>query len=779
MATFYIVEKDKSPLGPNEIPAGGTIIPGEGDTYVFTSKANSNTVFEPTSETNFDVQFLESNANTFTAEFKGFSNPNITIADNVELSDLAIKAPNAQSVDIVIGDNVTLHQYDGSTGVDNVVIGDNFTTYNHFKTDDGDDNTEVGRNANAPSFDGGNGNDSYRSYSSETTASNMESIEYPDGEVNGTVGHDFMGPGYRDANSDEIDGRDGTANTIVGSVGSDTIDAGDGNDIVYGDYKYQISDAPAPTSSSEKLVFDIKDADAGSGTVSVDISNFGTPTAENDVTITDSAEGSRIDVLALSKVGQNDGHSDVFRIDLTTFDDDFTITIKSEDASDKIYLSGVIDYTNNNDGTFDYIFIGDDGLEHIVTVNPGLATVEHFTSPPPAGTVNEDSIFGGAGDDYIDAGFGRDVVDAGDGNDTISISEGADTIDGGAGTDTYEARFGTSIVDETISVTVNEFGNGTVAKANDGSIDSISSIESFFAGETAGEIDKITLSGSFKPIEISDISDAAVGIFEHDIHGKISFGRAGDPTFNELLSGSYVHPTYGPISPFGTVRISSGDESGQIGNTSYSNFETVNFNVVCYAPSTMIDTPDGPVPVEDLQPGDFVQTIDHGPQPLRWTRSADHAIDGARGDDCPVLIAAGALGAGLPARDLVVSPQHRILVGAQNQLEDIFLEDTLVPAKALCGLVGIRRMRGKTKITWIHFALDRHELVLAFGCISESLLLGPMVVNGLTKTEQAELKQLFGASSGADRSFNGAPARPLMGAGVAERMISDAFRICA
>lgn len=40
--------------------------------------------------------------------------------------------------------------------------------------------------------------------------------------------------------------------------------------------------------------------------------------------------------------------------------------------------------------------------------------------------------------------------------------------------------------------------------------------------------------------------------------------------------------------------------------------------VACFCAGTLIETPDGPVPVESLVPGDLVITRDHGPQPLRW-----------------------------------------------------------------------------------------------------------------------------------------------------------------
>jgi hypothetical protein len=208
-----------------------------------------------------------------------------------------------------------------------------------------------------------------------------------------------------------------------------------------------------------------------------------------------------------------------------------------------------------------------------------------------------------------------------------------------------------------------------------------------------------------------------------------------------------------------TVDGGAGNDSytTQTSGTNSSNMEST--TMVCYAPGTMIDTPGGPRAIEDLLPGDLVLTVDHGPQPIRWIRSSDHPLEEADVDNKPVLIQAGALGAGRPAQDLIVSPQHRILVGGGGQLNGWFKTEVFAPAKSLTSLPGIRHMKGKQSITWIHFACDRHEVVTANGCLAESLLLGPMVVNGLTRKEWRELTDIYGSVEMPDAALNGSEAR--------------------
>ncbi|MFK7881322.1 Hint domain-containing protein [Roseobacter sp.] len=254
----------------------------------------------------------------------------------------------------------------------------------------------------------------------------------------------------------------------------------------------------------------------------------------------------------------------------------------------------------------------------------------------------------------------------------------------------------------------------------------------------------------------------------------------------EYIAFSYGDPVQAPSPPTGfpgTVQSGSGESinSGAPNGTAFardSNGDWVegtpdpgNPGVVCYAPGTMIDTPDGPRAVETLRLGDLVMTLDHGPKPIRWTHSGDHPLEEAEVDAKPVLIKAGALGRNLPAHDLIVSPQHRILVGEAGQLHKVFATVALAPAKSLTKVPGIRHMKGNSKITWIHFACDRHEVVTANGCLSESLLLGPMVVNGLSPDERRALADIFGPAPTPDAALNGPPARECLTVGAVKRQI--------
>jgi hypothetical protein len=182
-------------------------------------------------------------------------------------------------------------------------------------------------------------------------------------------------------------------------------------------------------------------------------------------------------------------------------------------------------------------------------------------------------------------------------------------------------------------------------------------------------------------------------------------------------------------------------------------------SVPCFAVGTRISTPYGLVEVTDLRVGDRVMTHRQRAERIKWLRVFPQRR--IEPEKWPVYIPAHTFGWGRPQADLVLSPQHRVVIGAFRQ--GVGLSDTpcLVPAKSLVGYKGIRWMRGRHSQKWVHFALGSHRAVWANGCLTESLLLGPQVVKGLSTAEQRHLTAMFPRIvDGTD--LNGPPAFPLM-----------------
>jgi hypothetical protein len=183
----------------------------------------------------------------------------------------------------------------------------------------------------------------------------------------------------------------------------------------------------------------------------------------------------------------------------------------------------------------------------------------------------------------------------------------------------------------------------------------------------------------------------------------------------------------------------------------------------CFTPGTKIATPTGLARIEDLKVGDLVHTLDHGAQPLIWVGQVmvSSLRMALRPAFRPVRIAKGALGQGMPVRDMMVSPQHRILVqGPQAEL--LFgAPQVLAAAIHLINGTTITRAWDVDTTTYFHLQCAQHEILVSDGLPSESFNPGPASLFALQDSACAELRALF-----PDRDLNHAApltsARPLI-----------------
>lgn len=163
--------------------------------------------------------------------------------------------------------------------------------------------------------------------------------------------------------------------------------------------------------------------------------------------------------------------------------------------------------------------------------------------------------------------------------------------------------------------------------------------------------------------------------------------------------------------------------------------------VLCFAYGTRIATPHGDVAVEDLRLNQRVLTLDRGPRPIKWLLTRDLSADdlNARPNLLPICVPAGALGEGKPARDLVVSPQHRLLVDSPRAFVPHGCDQVLVAALHLVGQRGVHVLRPTGGMRYIHVILARHELLRAEDCVSESFFLGKEGLRGLESDARHQL----------------------------------------
>lgn len=202
--------------------------------------------------------------------------------------------------------------------------------------------------------------------------------------------------------------------------------------------------------------------------------------------------------------------------------------------------------------------------------------------------------------------------------------------------------------------------------------------------------------------------------------------------------------------------------------------------VPCFTPGTTVMTPGGAVPVESLRPGQRIMTRDSGMQVLKWVGRRDLTAEALTQDPSlrPILLRQGALGDGLPARDMLVSPQHRFLVRGAHLALEMNEPEMLVPALALRNRAGVSTA-ALEPVSYIHLLFDRHEVVLSDHVWTESFQPAARMVSRMDGNARRELAQLFPALVGlktkaAPEDAAAFPAaRPVLKA----RELNDSFEI--
>lgn len=165
----------------------------------------------------------------------------------------------------------------------------------------------------------------------------------------------------------------------------------------------------------------------------------------------------------------------------------------------------------------------------------------------------------------------------------------------------------------------------------------------------------------------------------------------------------------------------------------------------CFTPGTLIATRTGELPVELLQPGDRVITRDNGLQEVRWVgrRHLDALDFAAEPHLRPVMVRQGSLGRDLPERDLILSPNHRVLVSRDRTAIASQNREVLMAAKHLMAESVTQVASSGT--SYLHIMFDRHEVVLSNGAWTESFHPEDHTLKGMGNAQRLEIFELFPA----------------------------------
>lgn len=167
--------------------------------------------------------------------------------------------------------------------------------------------------------------------------------------------------------------------------------------------------------------------------------------------------------------------------------------------------------------------------------------------------------------------------------------------------------------------------------------------------------------------------------------------------------------------------------------------------VICFTPETMISTEYGARAIRDIRPGDRILTRDNGPQQVLWrgyrrmTGARLHVMPHLR----PIRIRADALGQGRPGEDLLVSPQHRMLIKGAAALALFNTPEVLVAAEDLINDRSIVVDHSGREVTYVHILLEHHNIVWANGLETESFHPSNTALDTVAEDQRASLLEII------------------------------------
>lgn len=148
--------------------------------------------------------------------------------------------------------------------------------------------------------------------------------------------------------------------------------------------------------------------------------------------------------------------------------------------------------------------------------------------------------------------------------------------------------------------------------------------------------------------------------------------------------------------------------------------------------------------VETLREGDYVQTKDNGAQQIQWIGA--RRMTGARLFAMPYLrpvrLRMGSLGIQKPDQELLVSPEHRMLVKGAVARALFNTPEVLVSAKDLVNNDTIVFDHAVREVTYIHLLLPSHQVLWANGVETESFHPASAALSTLDRNDRARLLEL-------------------------------------
>jgi hypothetical protein len=272
------------------------------------------------------------------------------------------------------------------------------------------------------------------------------------------------------------------------------------------------------------------------------------------------------------------------------------------------------------------------------------------------------------------------------------------TIDGG----------GTVVVPGNL---VDAFGEGTVLFGSGGGTEMLGTAGAQYDLSSARIFSGYNLSDDViddQSLAFSQFNNYVIGGINVNGQQSITFNAGSASTLSLTVFGANLTPGFYSSTGTGPLLLTQ-DKSGGT---------DIAPNVVCYVRGTRIAAPQGESAVEALRVGDLVDASigPHGErtaQPVKWLgyRRIDLTTHPRPEMVAPIRVSNGALAEKVPHRDLLLSPDHAVLVDGK-----------LISARQLVNGTTIRQEKDWRSVDYFHVELEGHAILLAEGLPAESYL---------------------------------------------------------
>ncbi|MBS1054873.1 Hint domain-containing protein [Gluconobacter kondonii] len=211
--------------------------------------------------------------------------------------------------------------------------------------------------------------------------------------------------------------------------------------------------------------------------------------------------------------------------------------------------------------------------------------------------------------------------------------------------------------------------------------------------------------------------------YESVVTKVYSGGSSVNDSFTESYSGGKTSGTLNGSAftagdNISSVRVYSGGSISNpyLVNESLTISKPASFDP-CFLAGSLIRTPDGEIPVEDIVPGDNIIAYVNGSEEIRqviWTTQSYCDVQPHFSDDLsgyPVRILRGAIADGVPSKDMLITAEHCL-----------FLNGKFIPSRMLVNKRSIFYDKSITSYDYYHIETQQHSVIMADGMLTESYL---------------------------------------------------------